>query len=146
MTAKEFLNRAYLIEKEIDSDVRELEEMKMLSETVSAVRYDKEVVQSSRIISDNMAETVAKITDMQEVLENEISRYIDIKSEIRDAIMMVEDNAERMLLKYRFLHFYSWEKIAAEMDYSVPQIYRIRKRAFRNFEKLRKMIVNDIER
>ena len=48
---------------------------------------------------------------MEAQIDKEIDLYVDLKEQIRFVIAKVEDTDEQMVLRYRYLHNDTWEKI-----------------------------------
>lgn len=123
MTVKNYLNRAYNLEKAVNNKLTELETLKAIATKVSASFSD---------IPPSGTRNVHRHEDVM-VLQNEISgdvaNLIDIKREIINIIKTVENVVYRMLLEERYLCYKSWEEIAIDLKYSVPHIYRLHRKA-----------------
>ena len=69
------------------------------------------------------------------MLENEINvdidRLVDLKNEILSVINAVDDSDSRLILEKRYMNLESWEDIAAELNTSVPNIYRLHEKALK---------------
>lgn len=74
-----------------------------------------ERVQMSRKGDVTFVRCIEKITELEGKINFEIELLIDLKKEIRAAITIVEDTDERMALKYRYVHNYTWEQIGSEL-------------------------------
>ncbi len=81
-----------------------------------------------------------------DTFENHINKNIDrlykIKNEIMSAIDKVEDYRLHDLLVNRYINFYTWEKIAEDMDYSVVHIYRLHGQALKEFQNVMECYVD----
>ena len=49
---------------------------------------------------------------------------MELKKEIRVVITTVEDTDERMVLKYRYVHNYTWEQIGNELHADARTVRR----------------------
>ena len=76
-----------------------------------------------------MADAVCKIIDLQEEINRDIDRLVDLKREIVEVIKAVEDTEYQILLEKRYLCFQTWEQIAVDMGYNVRHLYRIHEEA-----------------
>ena len=85
MTAKEYLKQAYRLDHRIDSDIEELGRLREMSTNISAPTMGDKV-QTNRS-----------------------------KNEIRNVIDTVSNTDERMVLRYRYIHNYTWEQIGDEL-------------------------------
>lgn len=54
-------------------------------------------------------------SDLEEKINKEIDLLVELKKEIRGVISTVEDTDERLVLKYRYIHNYTWEQIGNEL-------------------------------
>ena len=76
-----------------------------------------------------MADTIAKIIDLQAEINNDIDRLVDLKREIVTVIKAVGNTEYQTLLEKRYLCFLTWEQIAVDMGYNVRHLYRIHEEA-----------------
>ena len=70
---------------------------------------------------------VETINNKNDAIKKEIENLIDLKKKIHDAIDAVRDPNQRLVLRYRYIEFFPWVKIIAEMNdmfYSERQTYR----------------------
>ncbi len=108
MTAKEFLNQAYCLNKLIQSHQRELSELEEMGAVISSSNFSG--------MPSGSRNTEAPFV-----------RQVDLKKKIHDAIDAVRDPNQRLVLRYRYIEFFPWVKIIAEMNdmfYSERQTYR----------------------
>jgi hypothetical protein len=123
---KKWLNRLYCLEKEIKLDRREL---KRIREAATRGTGSYEAERISGTSERSRVETYAcKAADLSSKIEAAINRSLDIKQDIYDAIMTVEENDLRLILKLRHLEFKKWYEIADEMNYCE---YHLRHRLYR---------------
>ena len=64
----------------------------------------------------------------------EIDRLVDLKTEISEAISQLANVDEQLLLRFRYINNYGWEKIAVLMSVSMRTVHRIHASALRNFQ------------
>lgn len=118
MTAKQWLNRGYRINEEIDELMRE--QKQALLQATSTALGGGEKVQSS---NGNTAERrFVNYAAYSETIDKRIDELYSIKNEILAAINEVEDNTLRRLLILRYIKFYTWEEIAEKMNYSYVHV------------------------
>ena len=77
---------------------------------------------------------LAKIVDLENEIDANIDRLVAIRDGIKTIIEAVEDDRERLLLQYRYLDGWTFEKIAVEMNYSWRQIHRLHSKALTNLK------------
>lgn len=132
MTAKQYLRQAYRLNDLINSDLAELEQLKVLSTSVSSPNLSGMPSSGTRKQEAPFVNAVMKIIELEKVIDAEIDRFVDLKKEIRDVINKVPDNNQKLVLQLRYIQFLKWESVAAEMDLSLKQVHRIHNEALKN--------------
>lgn len=132
MTAKQYLRQAYRLNDLINSDLAELEQLKVLSTSVSSPNLSGMPSSGTRKQEAPFVNAVMKIIELEKVIDAEIDRFVDLKKEIRDVVNKVPDNNQKLVLKLRYIQFLKWESVAAEMDLSLKQVHRIHNEALKN--------------
>lgn len=132
MTAKQYLRQAYRLNDLINSDLAELEQLKVLSTSVSSPNLSGMPSSGTRKQEAPFVNAVMKIIELEKVIDAEIDRFVDLKKEIRDVINKVPDNSQKLVLKLRYIQFLKWESVASEMDLSLKQVHRIHNEALKN--------------
>lgn len=134
MIAKDYLKRAYLLDKQINVEIQELESLKSMRGQVQGVFYGERIgTNPNRNLEAPFVKTIEKIWEREQSLNEKIDRLVDLKTEINAAIDKLEDVEERLLLKYRYLKNESWEDIAMDLNVSYRTVHRIHASALRNF-------------
>ena len=136
MNAKEYLQQAYRLNELIDSNQKELEQLRALSTNITSGDMSKERVQSSTQSHDKIGNIVAKIVDLNEIINSEIDSFVDLKTDIHNKIMQISDNTEKLILKYRYIEFLTWEEIAVRLDFTFQWVHVLHKKALNSFEKV----------
>lgn len=131
MTAKEWLNRGYFIEREIEKLQEERE--RAYNALFAVQKYSGVKVQTSR--TNKTQELQNKLIEYDEELNSRIDHLYDVKQEILNVIGKVENNSQRELLLARYISFHKWEKIAAALHYDVRHVYRLHQKALKAAEK-----------
>lgn len=114
MKTKEYLNQAYRLDQRINSDLTELERLRMMSTSISSPSWE-EMPGGTRPTEPAFVRCICKIIDLENKINAEIDRLVDLKAEIRKVIEAVPDADEQMVLRYRYIHNYTWERIGTEM-------------------------------
>lgn len=124
---KRWLNRA----RGLDTEIRALmlERDKLFNRATNAVNItDGERVQASQ--RNTSEECYIAYAEYERIIEERLKELYDVKSEIVQAISEIENNVFRQLLTLRYISFYTWERIAEEMNYSyVHVVNRLHKKA-----------------
>ena len=114
MTAKEYLRQAYRLDQKINSDIAEASRLREIASGVSAPSLG-ERVQTSQSNEAPFVHRLEKVMLLEESINKEIDLYVDLKKQIRTVIDTVPDTDERLVLKFRYIHNYTWEQIGNEL-------------------------------
>lgn len=128
MTAKEYLSQAYRLDQRIDSKIAQVASLNDLATKCSATLTG--MPRNPNRGGSTMADAVCKIVDLQEEINRDIDRLVDLKREIVAVIKAVENPEYQVMLEKRYLSFQTWEQIAVDMNYSIQHIYRLREKAY----------------
>ena len=133
MTAKEYLKQAYRLDARIKSDLEELSELRKLACGVSSPGFEPRYNPNAATAAP-FVKCLERIELLEKHINDEIDRFVSLKADIRDVISEVSDHDQQMLLRYRYIHFYPWEKITAEMHYSNRWIHTLHGRSLKSAE------------
>lgn len=123
MKAKEYLHQAYRLDQRIQSDLDELERLRELSTSPSSPSWG-ERLQTTRHTDALFVRYLERIEDLQNKINEEVDKLVALKEQIRDVINEVVDTDERMVLRYRYVHNYTWEQIGDELNADKSTIRR----------------------
>ncbi len=135
MTTKEWLNRGWRIENEIEILQREKELAFERITSASCANDDVRVMKSEQNSSENKLINYLAYNDK---IDTRIDELYQVKQEIHEAISRVQNPIFRQLLELRYLQFKRWEQIAVLLDYKdVRHVYRLHGNALKEIgEKL----------
>lgn len=136
MTAKQYLRQAYRLNDLINSDLAELEQLRILSRSVSSPNLSGMPGSGQRKQEAPFVNPILKIIDLENYINAEIDRFVDLKKEIRTVIFQVPDNSQKLCLKLRYIQFLKWEAVATEMNLSLKQVHRIHNDALQAVQKV----------
>ena len=115
MTVKEYLHQAYRLDQRIKSDTMEAQNLREMAGSVSTIQYDTDRVQTSNKTDAPFTKTLEKLWDLEQKIAHELELLSDLKKQTREVIEAVSDTDERMVLKFRYIHNYTWEQIGNEL-------------------------------
>lgn len=141
MTIKEYLSQARYLDMRIDSKLAQVSSLNDLATKCTAAMTG--MPHSSSKSTSQMADTISKIVDMENEINADIDRLVNLKEEISRVINGVEQTDLRMILEKRYLCFRSWERIASEMVYDLRWLHRLHGRALESAEKVYNKIQSD---
>ncbi|MFX3645096.1 sigma factor-like helix-turn-helix DNA-binding protein [Streptococcus suis] len=124
MEIKEYLSQSYRLNQRIESNLLEIERLKEMSLSVSAICYDREVVQTTRSTEAYFVKCLAKIDELRIEIDEEVKLMVELKKQIRDTIMNVENMDEKMVLVYRYIQNHTWEQIGEKLNADARTIRR----------------------
>lgn len=97
-----------------------------------------EKVQSTKD-PDKFTDPVSKIIELEQEINEDIDKLIDLKRVARKVIEQLDNEVEKMILYKRYFENKTFEQISVEMNYSWRQIHRLHGNALQNFSKVYKM-------
>ena len=123
MTAQEYLRQAYRLDHRIDSDIAEMERLREMACSIGAPGFE-EHYNPNHATEAPFIGALEKVWKMEEKINGEIDRLVDLKAQIRSVIEAVSDPNERMVLRYRYIHNMTWERIGDELHAGETSIRR----------------------
>lgn len=135
LAKKRYLKQIKYLESNINAKHEQLQQLKQLTTVVNGISYNEKVQTSKQ--GDKAYEIVDKIVDLENEINNDIDRLVNLKIDIMRCIDDIEEPEYRLVLTLRYVNLYQWDSIADFMHYSLKHIYRIHKRA------LSRLIIED---
>lgn len=141
MTAKEYLQQVYKIDKRINITLAKAQKMK---ESLYGKGIEMSDAPNSNRGTDTLGKSICKVIEYEEKANRLIDRLVDLRLNIEEVIATVSNSEQKEVLERRYLLFQPWESyfdknkeiyvkgIAEEMGYSARQIYRIHGEALKN--------------
>lgn len=134
---KKFLQRAYFLDKQIECNIRELEQLRSLKDSLKGIDYSKERVQESGIANASYTIIVEKIVSKEMDLLKDIDDLLKVRGDVEKAIMSLENQNEFIICKYRYMLFKPWEVIAEMMHMSERHVHRLHEKALTHIDEKR---------
>lgn len=123
MTIKEYLSQAYRIDQRINSKPDQVQSLREL--TAKATSTLNDTYSSGNGNKQNMEGVIVKIIDLENEIDEEIDKLVDLKHEIVSLIKQVKNPEYKPLLELRYLCFRTWEQIAVEMHYELRYLHKL---------------------
>ena len=123
MTAKEYLGQAYRLDQRINSKLEQVLSLRELTTKATATMSDMPGGGSRNVYK--MQDIIGKIVDLENEINADIDKLVDLKREMVAVIKAVENPEYQTLLELRYLCFKTWEQIAVDMQYSTRNIYKL---------------------
>lgn len=135
MTAREYLKQSFYINKEIDENILQLEEL------------DSDICRCTQIITDmppgvhndnnaeiKLASYIDKHDELTQKINEETDKLFETKKEIRLKIYQIKNPKYRLVLMKRYIRFKKWEQIQEELGYKeLKSVYNVHNKALSEF-------------
>lgn len=132
MDVKEFFQQIRHIDKQINVKFEQLERLKTLATKVTAAMSETSSKPSG--VSRSMENSVDKIILLQDELNTDIDKYINLKRAANEVIRQIPNEKYRRVLENRYLLGKTWEAIAVEMDMTYQGVCHVHGRALQEAE------------
>ncbi len=134
MKAKEYLSHAYRLDSRINSKIDQLGSLNELATKCTSNLSG--MPKAPNHGGSTMEDAIVKIVELQEEINRDIDRLVDLKRELVKVIKTVDDIDCQLLLEERYLCCKSWEQIAVELGFRVRRVYDIHSAALEKVEKI----------
>lgn len=121
MTAKEYLRSIKYLDNAINAKQAELDRLRHNAQSIRGVSYDGDKVQGG--VSDSMR-IVDKIIELNNVINTEIDKLIDLKAEAHSKIEKVCNRKFISLLTDIYINGYTLEQVAERLNVNYRTVCR----------------------
>lgn len=132
MMTKKKLMQVYYIEKEIAAWKSELERLR--ADAYSVKYRVTNYYGKGRSASDIVAENAIKIAELEAKIEDRLWELRELKTEVCEYILSIEDPQTRLIFMLRCLKMMSWNAVADRVG-GMNSEYSVKKRFYRHLEK-----------
>lgn len=129
MTNREYMSRAYEIEKRLKARRRRLEYLRSRIEAVGPQITG--MPKGSSGITSVMEEQAVRILDLELSIRKDEDDLAAAREDIRDAISGIGNETLSTILQMRYLDYMRWEDIMASLDYCRSYLYELHGRALK---------------
>lgn len=133
MTTKEWLNRGFKINKEIEQLIEARQNAENLAcNVVSNVNNERISINSRNTNEDRFI----NVADYSLVLHRRINQLLEVQKEIVKAISGVENSTLRTILIARYINFKTWDEISEELNYDTDckYIFKLHRKALKEIK------------
>lgn len=113
MTPRVYLKQAYRLEQRIRLDQEEITNLRLLAADVGSPGFE-EHYNPNHPTEAPFAGTLNKIWENEKV-DDELNLLLKLKTEMQEVIDALPNMDERLVLKYRYLKDYTWNRIGDEL-------------------------------
>lgn len=132
--AKTYLLKIRYLEEMINEKITDRDAVREMLYRVTPILKDDVVSSSGN--QDKIGTGAAKLADYEAELDRLIDKLVDMKRVILTQLEKLKDIDHYKVLKLRYVHCYTFERIATEMNYSYRGICYLHGRALNEFEKI----------
>lgn len=132
MSVKYYLQQLIYIDEDINSRLAELAQVRANLQVAKTSRIKDVSVQETNSVYDDR---YLKLFEMEQTIDQEIKRLIDLKVEARVKIDKCEDPLHRIILRERYINSKKWEEIAEDLNMSKRHVLKIHGSALIDFQK-----------
>ena len=136
MTAKEYLEQAYRLDRHIESKMEQVQMLRLLAtKSTSVIRGGPSGGGGG---GSFMEDAIIRIVDMERDISAELGRLVILKAEIAEVIGQVENLEAQVVLEMRYLCYKKWEEIMEAMSCSERTVLRWHKEGLKVIESILK--------
>lgn len=128
MTAYEYLNQVYYIDRKIKFDLMELEELRARATSISSPSFGEKVKSTAKTEAP-FVRVLERIWKQESKVNAELNELEAKREEVKSAIERLENKDERFILLYRYINRMTWEEIGLEMSMSERTVRRYHRSA-----------------
>lgn len=134
MRAKSYLQQIRRLDRKINNKQVQLESLRELVTNITPIL--KNINVQSNGSQDRLGDTMTKIIDLQNEINNEIDLYVNRKLEAIKLINAMEDDVSINILIQRYINYKRWDEIADNLNYTRQGVLKKHGQALLNFEKV----------
>lgn len=131
MTVKKWLGRARYIQREIDLLQKTKQETRDNLTKITQSYENNDGVQSSKD-----PHKFDRLAEFDSLIDEKVDELIRAKNEIIQAIFLLDDRVQKLVLISYYVRMKTFEQIAVEQNYSFRQISRIRQRGIMELQRM----------
>ena len=123
MSTKDYLSQAYRIDQRINSKLAQVMSLRdLLCKATGTLSGSPKAATPN---PHSMEDTIAKMVDLENEINEDIDALVDLKAEIMRRIKRVENTDYQTILELRYLCFKRWEEVSIELGYSMQHLFRL---------------------
>ncbi len=127
LSAKEYLNRGFHINEHIDAKIEQVAMLRDLATKTNVTLSD--MPGNPNHDNSKVEDIIVKIVALEDEINADIDRLVDLKRELMEVIKAVDDPQEVLLLNLRYLNFMTWEEIAVKLGCTVRNVHILHSKA-----------------
>lgn len=133
MDAEKYLDQVKKLDELIDAKLAERDRLNELATNISPKMPDGMPYSNTGTVSKTMENAVINLIELERQIDKLIDQYIDYKQQVVKTLEKLSANEFGVLHRY-YIRYMTLETIAEDMNYSIRQILRIKKKGLKNME------------
>lgn len=129
MTTKEYLSRAFYLERQIKSKENQLQYLR--AHVIYVTPSISDMPNCSATEKSRMEKTLIKILELEDYINKEIIKLISFKNEIESIIKAINNISCETILEMRYLEYLNWSEIALRINVSQDHVYYLHRKALK---------------
>ena len=142
MKAKEYLQQLQRLDTMINQKIKELGDVRLMSQSVGGIDYSKERAQSSPSGDAPFVKPVLRMIELEQEINAEIDRFVDEKHEIINQIQALQNPKHIDILYKHYVEFKRLEIVAVEMNFTYQYIVELHGTALKEFQLTHENLLN----
>lgn len=134
MNIRELLKSHYEINSLIDMKLEQIAELRSLAAKVTTSPFTESHPQGT--YTDRVGRTTARIIDLENEINDEIDKLVDVKLRIRELVSSLSNGIQRTIIERHYILNQPMEKIGEKMGYSRRHITRLHDKAIESLERI----------
>lgn len=131
MTAREYLQQGYRLDKRISRDIAESTRLRNMALSIRSSSFE-EHYNPNRPDNASFVHCLEQVWEMEQRVNEEIERLVMLKEQIRTVINEVSNPDEQSVLSYRYIHNLTWKQIGTELNANEKTVRRWHDKAIRH--------------
>ncbi|MGI6449022.1 MAG: DUF1492 domain-containing protein [Desulfitobacteriia bacterium] len=136
MNAKEYLSQAFWLDQRINSKLEQLESLRSLATKVTT-NLSQEKVSCGNDVTKIREKTIVKIIDLENEIDDDIDKLVDLKADIMEAIGQVDEPICQLLLEMRYINGKTWEEVASVLGIDIRTAFRLHGKSLKEIEHIK---------
>lgn len=134
MKAKEYLQQLQRLDTVINQKIKEVQDLRLKSQSTGSVDYSKESVQTSSSGDAPFVKLIGRIIDLEAEINAEIDAFVEEKHKIINQIQALKNSKYIEILYKKYVEFKNFGKIAVGMNFTYEYIRHFHRCALKDFE------------
>lgn len=130
MTVKEYLEQVYALDRRIEYERRECENLHQMAQSISSPSFE-EHYNPNKATEAPFVKPLQMLWELEEKTNKQLAQLVKLKAQVQEVIGQVDKPEWRELLMYRYGEHYTWPRIADLLNADPSTVRRWEKKALK---------------